>query len=83
MHAPPPPTLLTTSLQEILKWLHKNRGEGCTQEAVDWAAGNGHVDVLHWLISTRRVGYSTRAVEWATKNDHSESVALLEKIRAQ
>lgn len=67
----------------MLKWLHNNRAEGCTQEAADWAAGNGHIDVLHWLISTRRIGYSARAVEWATKNGHSESVALLEESRTR
>lgn len=69
--------------QEVLKWLHANRTEGCTQAAVDWAAGNGHIETLRWLLQKRRpvVGYSDRALDWATKNGHSEVVSLLEEVR--
>jgi hypothetical protein len=27
---------------EVVQWLHENRSEGCTEDAMDFAARNGH-----------------------------------------
>jgi hypothetical protein len=34
---------------DIIKWLHKNRTEGCTSDAMDWAADNGHLEIVRFL----------------------------------
>jgi hypothetical protein len=31
---------------DVVKWLHENRTEGCTTNAMDDASYNGHVDVV-------------------------------------
>ncbi len=33
----------------VVKWLHENRTEGCTTDAMDDAASNGHLTVVKWL----------------------------------
>ncbi len=34
---------------EVVKWLHENRKEGCTEHAMKWAAQNGHFEVVKFL----------------------------------
>jgi len=34
---------------EIVKWLHENRKEGCTDYAMDLAARRGHLEIVKWL----------------------------------
>jgi ankyrin repeat protein len=34
---------------EVVKFLHENRSEGCTEKAMDWAAKNGHLEVVEYL----------------------------------
>ena len=34
---------------ELVKFLHKNRKEGCTEYAMDLAAKYGHSEVVKWL----------------------------------
>ena len=34
---------------ERLKFLHKNRDEGCSFDALIYAAENGHIDIIKWL----------------------------------
>ena len=41
---------------EIVKWLHVNRTEGCTKNAMDLAAENGHLEVVKWLHENRTEG---------------------------
>jgi hypothetical protein len=33
----------------IVKFLHENRTEGCTTNAIGNASYNGHLDVVKWL----------------------------------
>jgi hypothetical protein len=49
----------------IVKWLHKNRTEGCTMRAMDWAAMNGRLDIVKWLHKHRKEGCTPRAMDWA------------------
>ncbi|EFA74935.1 EGF-like domain-containing protein [Heterostelium album PN500] len=34
---------------EILKYLHDNRGEGCSSEALRGAAEHGHLEIIEWI----------------------------------
>ena len=40
---------------EVVQWLHGNRQEeGCTSDAMDWAAENGHLELVQWLHKNRQ-----------------------------
>lgn len=49
----------------VVKWLHDNRSEGCTTDAMDEAARNGHLDVVRWLHENRSEGCTTWAMDRA------------------
>jgi hypothetical protein len=34
---------------QVVEWLHENRTEGCTTNAMDSATHNGHLHVVEWL----------------------------------
>ena len=34
---------------DVVKFLHENRDEGCSKDAMDDAAKNGHIDVVEYL----------------------------------
>jgi hypothetical protein len=36
---------------EVIKWLHINRFEGCTTDAINYATENDHLDITDWLKS--------------------------------
>jgi ankyrin repeat protein len=38
----------------VVKWLHKNRKEGCTTTAMDLAMLNEHIDIVMWLNENRK-----------------------------
>ena len=40
---------------EVVKWLHKNRSEGCTPEALFWAASKGHLEIVKYLYENKLV----------------------------
>src|SRR6476620_10186707 len=48
---------------EVLKWLHENRTEGCTTNAMDWTARRGDLEVLKWLHENRTEGCTTNAID--------------------
>ena len=35
--------------RDIVKFLHFNRNEGCTEWAMNWASKNGHTDIVNFL----------------------------------
>ena len=39
---------------EIVKFLQENRTEGCTEDAMKWAASYGHLEIVKFL---RDIGY--------------------------
>jgi hypothetical protein len=55
---------------EVIKWLHKNRSEGCNPYAMNSAADSGHLEVIKWLHTNRSEGCTTLAMDWAAKNGH-------------
>jgi hypothetical protein len=64
----------------VVKWLHWNRLEGCTTDAMDWAAGEGHLDMLKWLHSNRNEGFTIQAMERAARYGHLKVVMWLYTI---
>lgn len=38
----------------VVQWLHCNRPEGCTREAVDNAAARAHLELAKWLMKIDR-----------------------------
>lgn len=64
-----------------VQWLHENRMEGCTREAIDTAAGNGHLSVVQFLDKHRCEGCSTRAINQAALNGHLHVVKWLHANR--
>lgn len=55
---------------EMVMFLHENRKEGTTMEAMDLAATFGHLDVVWWLHTNRTEGCTTRAMDGAARNAH-------------
>ena len=64
-----------------IKWLHKNRTEGCTKYAMDWAASNGHLEVVKWLHKNRIEGCTTIAMDWAASNGHLEAQSIAYSVQ--
>ncbi|KAI8926373.1 hypothetical protein BC831DRAFT_456489, partial [Entophlyctis helioformis] len=59
---------------QIVEWLHSNRTEGCTTEAIDSAARQGYLEIVKWLLEHRTEGFTNMAVIFA---DTDEIAALL------
>lgn len=55
---------------EMVRWLHQNRGEGATVDALDLAATFGRLEVVKWLHENRDEGCTTRAMDGAARNNH-------------
>ena len=68
---------------EIVQWLHFNRREGCSTEAMDRAAKHGYLEVVQWLHDNRDEGCSTKAMDGASGNGHLEVVHWLHKHRSE
>src|SRR5436853_597171 len=62
---------------EVVKWLHQNRKEGCSEWAMDHAAEYGHLEVVKWLHQNRTEGCTIRAMNCAAENHHLEVVKWL------
>jgi hypothetical protein len=45
-------------LLDVVKWLHFNRMEGCTDRTMIQAAWNGHLEVVKWLHENHKEGYA-------------------------
>ncbi|CAI5738929.1 unnamed protein product [Peronospora destructor] len=62
---------------KVVKWLHKNRGEGCSVHAMNSAAAGGHIDVVQWLHKNRTEGCTTEAIDTAAAGGHLATVQWL------
>ena len=47
---------------DVVKFLHENRTEGCTTDAMDSASENGHLDIVKFLHENRTEGCTTDAM---------------------
>ncbi|POM66369.1 Hypothetical protein PHPALM_17773, partial [Phytophthora palmivora] len=61
----------------VVKWLHENRPEGCSTEALDCACHLGHLDVAKWLYANRREGCGKWAMDLAASCGHLHVVKWL------
>lgn len=68
----------------MLEFLHANRSEGATSEAIDAAASNGHLPVVRWLTTNmpNLVG-TTKAMDGAACAGHLEVVKYLHEFRSE
>ena len=69
-----------------LKWfklLTEYNIRGCDEEAMDLAAGRGHLEVVKWLDENRREGCSTAAMDLAAMNGHLNVVKWLSENRRE
>ena len=67
---------LHTTYQEIASAV-----EVCTSFAMDWAAGNGYLDVVMWLQNNRSEGCTYRAMDSAAYSGHLHVVEWLHENR--
>ncbi len=67
----------------VVKWLHKNREEGCTTNAMDWGATNGHLHVVKWLHKNREEGCTTIAMDYAASRGRLHVVKWLHENREE
>lgn len=62
---------------DVVKWLHKNRQEGCTRAAMDLACIDGHFKILKWLHKHRKEGITAHAMNFASAGGNFEIVKWL------
>lgn len=65
----------------IVKWLHYNRVDGCTEFALDIAANNGDIELLEFLHENRNEGCTMDALIYGADNNHLNIVKWLHKYR--
>jgi hypothetical protein len=66
---------------DVVKWLHENRKEGCTGNAMNAAAGGDHFEVVKWLFLNRKEGDIENALCKARRqNNKSEPVMFLRAL---
>ncbi|CAM9752460.1 unnamed protein product, partial [Heterosigma akashiwo] len=65
----------------VVEWLHANRSEGCTREAMVRAASGGHLSVVEWLHANRSEGCNTWAMNGAAGEGHLSVVEWLHANR--
>lgn len=68
---------------DIVKFLHRNRKEGCTSNAMDKAAERGHFDIVKFLHKHRSEGCTTHAMDMAAANGHLDIVVYLHENRSE
>ncbi|EGG22296.1 hypothetical protein DFA_04414 [Cavenderia fasciculata] len=64
-------------------FLHFNRTEGATTDAMDRAAENGHFDVVQFLHFNRSEGCTKKAIMYACDRRHLEIVSFLINLRKE
>jgi hypothetical protein len=70
------------SLKTVV-WFHRNRPEGCTTDAMDFAAAAGLLDVVEWLSHNRDEGCTKNAMDMAAANGHLAVVKWLDLHRKE
>ncbi|RHZ00560.1 hypothetical protein DYB37_013719 [Aphanomyces astaci] len=64
---------------DVLRFLHANRSEGCTELAMDLACEHGHLEVARWGLNEHRSweGFTECAFDKAAGTNHVIIVELL------
>ncbi|EGG19733.1 hypothetical protein DFA_00311 [Cavenderia fasciculata] len=68
---------------EIVKFLHFNRAEGCSERAMNSAAQIGNLEILKFLHLNRTEGCTTNAMDQASKNGFIDIVIFLHENRTE
>jgi len=68
---------------DVVIWLHENREEGCSAQAMDSAAMCGHMDVILWLHEHRNEGCTAAAMDHAASNGYLPIVIWLHENRVE
>ncbi|CAM9941389.1 unnamed protein product, partial [Ectocarpus sp. 12 AP-2014] len=68
---------------EVVKWLHYNRQEGCTGDAIFLAAKTGHADVVQWLLRhrTERCPANRNIMDWVANHGNLKVLKVLHEAR--
>ncbi|KAL3666140.1 hypothetical protein V7S43_008929 [Phytophthora oleae] len=67
----------------ILQWLHANRTEGCTTDAIDRAAAVGNLEIVRWLHLFREEGCTKQAMNDAAAYGHLAVIEYLHENRSE
>jgi Ankyrin repeats (3 copies) len=68
----------------VVRFLQKERDEGCTRKAMDMAAICGHIEMVRFLHEECDEGCSKSAMNTAARNGHIEVITYLhERERAE
>ncbi|EGG22237.1 hypothetical protein DFA_04355 [Cavenderia fasciculata] len=73
----------SAGLLDVVEFLHFNRSEGATTEAIDQAAWFGHLEIVKFLHFNRTEGATTEAMDNASRNGHLEIVRFLHEHRSE
>lgn len=68
---------------KVVEFLHENRTEGCTTDAMDTAARFGHLEMAKWLHEHREEGCSTDAMDFAAAGGRLEMIQWLHANRQE
>ncbi|KAK1930043.1 putative ankyrin repeat protein L59 [Phytophthora citrophthora] len=71
----------TSSIEE--DFLRQIRLKGCSTEAMNDAATNGHLEMIQWLHANRSEGCTTKAMDGAAKGGHLEVIKWLYRNRSE
>ena len=68
---------------KIIKILDKKEVDGCTTDAMNYAAQYGHLEIVKVLHKNRSEGCTTDAMNYAASNGHLEVVKFLHENRSE
>lgn len=68
---------------DAAKWLHANRSEGCSSNAIVKAASNGHLGMVKWLHKELGQPLSSAAMLASAAHGHLEVVKYLHNFKTE
>ncbi|EFA75935.1 hypothetical protein PPL_10509 [Heterostelium album PN500] len=68
---------------QLVQWIHANRSEGFTREAINRASEHGHLSLVQFLHENRSEGCTKDALHMAACNGHLEVVQFLWENRTE
>ncbi|OWZ19324.1 hypothetical protein PHMEG_0006437 [Phytophthora megakarya] len=75
--------VVVVSSRRQMVWLHANRAEGCTTNAMDYAAGNDHLNIVKWLHKNRSERCTSRAMDSVARYGHLEIIKCIHEHRTE
>lgn len=75
--------LQDAAILEMVQWLHVNRTEGCTANAINFAAALGDIKIIKWLHENLPPGLRANAMDFAAKYGQLEVLKYLHALQYQ